>query len=137
MSQAVDPQLEQTPQTAVASETARSRAAGPTYIPSADIRETEDAFWLWADVPGADESSVDVSFEDGVLRIHARQAADEPTGAEPLRAEYAAGAFARSFRIDAAIDADQISASLANGVLQLRLPKTVQARPRRVPVLAA
>lgn len=109
---------------------------GRTYVPNVDIRETDDALWLWADVPGVDEDSIEVRLEEGDLHIHGRVSLDEYKALSPLYTEYNVGNFARSFRVGEGIDSEHISARLANGVLQLELPKVQRARPRQVPVMA-
>jgi HSP20 family molecular chaperone IbpA len=110
---------------------------GRTYVPGVDIRETDDSLWLWVDVPGVDEKSIDVRLEDGKLHIEGRVAVDDYQRLRPLYTEYNVGDFVRTFRIDNEIDAERISAKLSNGVLQLELPKARRALPRRVQVVAA
>lgn len=110
---------------------------GRTYVPSVDIRETDSSLWLWADVPGVDESSIDVRLEEGELRIEGSVAVDDYQRLRPLYTEYNVGNFVRTFRIDSEIDTERIHARLAGGVLQLELPKARQALPRRIPVAAA
>ncbi len=110
---------------------------GRTYVPSVDIRETEEALWLWADVPGVTEDSIDIRLEEGRLHIEGRVAIDEYQRLHPLYTEYNVGDFVRTFRITNEIDTERISARLANGVLQLELPKAQRALPRRVQVQAA
>ena len=72
----------------------------------------------FADVPGATEDTVSVELDRGELRIEA-------------------GRFRRGFVVPDGIDADHVKAELKNGVLQLRLPKSADVRPRRVSVRAA
>ena len=110
---------------------------GRTYLPNVDIRETEDAIWLWADVPGVDEKSLEVRLEEGKLHIEGRVAPQEYESLVPLYTEYNVGNFVRNFRIGDQIDGEGISAKLAHGVLQLKLPKASHTRPRRIPVAAA
>jgi len=110
---------------------------GRTYVPSVDIHETEESLWLWADVPGVDEKSIDVRLEDGKLHIEGRVAVDAYQTLRPLYTEYNVGDFVRTFRLDNEIDTERISAKLANGVLQLELPKVRRALPRRVEVSAS
>ena len=43
--------------------------AGRTYVPQVDIYETQEGLWLWADMPGVDESSINVHLDNGVLTI--------------------------------------------------------------------
>ena len=107
---------------------------GRSFVPNVDIRETEEALRVWADVPGVDEDSLEVRLEDGTLTIQGRVALEDYAKLEPLYTEYNVGNFERSFRINGAIDSDQITARLADGVLQLELPKAERARRRQIPI---
>ena len=107
---------------------------GRTYLPNVEIRETEDALWLWADMPGVDQSSIDIHLEDGVLSIEGQVQTDEYTDLTPAYSEYNVGNFRRSFRLSTAIDTQRIEAKMKNGVLELRLPKSEEARPQRIPI---
>ena len=114
-----------------------STRPGPVYRPDADILERADEYVVRVDVPGADESSVGVRFDQGVLSIEARPSAARDPGWLLLHAEYEPSAYAREFRLGAGIDVDAIRASLANGVLELRLPKTERRRSRTIAVAAS
>jgi HSP20 family molecular chaperone IbpA len=107
---------------------------GRTFVPNVDIRETADALWLWADVPGVDEKSIDVRLENGRLSLEGRVSAADYENLSPVYTEYNVGDFVRSFRISDAIDAERVRAKVTDGVLELELPKAASARPRRIPV---
>ena len=109
---------------------------GRTYLPNVEIRDTEDALWLWADMPGVDESSVDIHLENGVLWIEGEVQTDEYTDLTPAYTEYNVGNFRRSFRLSTAIDAQHIEAKMNGGVLELHIPKAEEARPHRIPISA-
>jgi len=107
---------------------------GRTYLPNVEIRETEDELWLWADMPGVDQSSVDVHLENGVLSIEGQVQTDEYADLTPAYTEYNVGNFRRSFRLSTAIDTQRIEAKMKSGVMELRLPKSEEARPQRIPI---
>jgi HSP20 family molecular chaperone IbpA len=107
---------------------------GRTFVPNVDIRETADALFVWADMPGVDESSIDVRLENGRLSIEGRVSAADYAELAPVYTEYNVGNFVRSFRIGDAIDTDRVRAKMTDGVLELELPKAASARPRRIPV---
>jgi HSP20 family protein len=109
---------------------------GPVYRPEADILEKTDEYLVLVDVPGADESSVEVRFEKDLLSIAAKPAVLPEQNWVPRHLEYQPGAYAREFRIADGIDVDGIRASLKNGVLELHLPKTSRRRPRTIQVAA-
>jgi HSP20 family molecular chaperone IbpA len=108
--------------------------AGRTYAPNVEIRETEDAIWLWADLPGVDEESVDVNVDGGMLSVRADVKADDYADLTPVYTEYNVGRFERRFRLSTEVDPDHIEARLRDGVLELQLPKAEEARPRRIPI---
>lgn len=113
---------------------AEATLPGRTYTPSVDISESEESLWLWADVPGVDENSIDVQLENNQLTIEGRVSLDEYPDLTPVYTEYQVGNFVRSFRVSESIDMDRIKAIVRNGVLELELPKAEQARPRRIAV---
>lgn len=107
---------------------------GPIFRPDADILERSDAFVIYADLPGADEKTVQVRLEGGQLQLDAELATRPDPGWSPLHAEYRLGAYHREFLISEEIDADGVSASMRDGVLQLVLPKSVATRRRTIEV---
>jgi HSP20 family protein len=109
---------------------------GRTYVPEVDIREDDQALWLWADMPGVTPDQVEVELHDDVLRLEGRVAAQDYDGLTPIYTEYNVGNYLRRFTLSNAqyFDRDQISARLENGVLSVKLPKAEQAKPRRIPV---
>jgi HSP20 family molecular chaperone IbpA len=110
---------------------------GRTFVPSVDIVETPEALWLWADVPGVDENSIEVRLENGRLSIEGRVAPGDYADLAPVYTEYNVGDFVRSFRISDAIDGERVRAKVTDGVLELELPKAESARPRRIPISGA
>lgn len=110
---------------------------GPAFRPDVDILEREDAFVIHADLPGADEGSVDIRLEKGVLTLDADLVLEGGSEANPLHLEYRTGGYHRQFRISEKIDASKVNAKMKDGVLELVLPKTEQHQPRRVEVRAA
>jgi HSP20 family protein len=109
---------------------------GRTYVPEVDIREDDQALWLWADMPGVTQDQVEVELHDDVLRLEGRVATQDYDGLTPIYTEYNVGNYLRRFTLSNAqhFDRDQISARLDNGVLSVKLPKAEQAKPRRIPV---
>lgn len=109
---------------------------GPVFRPDVDIVEQKDAFVVTADLPGVDDRHVEVHLENGLLTIGGSLAAEPDASWTPLYAEYRFGGFHREFRLSEAIDADGIEARMTDGVLELRLPKRSQHRPRQISVRA-
>lgn len=106
------------------------------YMPRADIYEVKDAIMVLADIPGADEKSVDISLEKNVLTIHAAANIEEPEKYSECYMEYGVGDYERSFVLPDEIDREKIEAKVKNGVLHLRLPKAAAAQARKITVKA-
>lgn len=108
----------------------------PLFSPPVDIMETADKLILWADVPGVDEKSLDITLENGVLTIRGNSSVTMPERYRQLDGEYDAGDYERVFSISSEIDQEKIEAKVNNGVLCLHLPKAEIARPRKIEVQA-
>lgn len=114
-------------------ETERTRNR-KVYVPKADIIETGDSMVLYADIPGADEKSVDVTIEKNTLTISAAVTPPEVEGRSMFYAEYDIGDYERAFTISDEVDRDRIDAVVKNGVLKLTLHKVPQAEARKITV---
>jgi len=110
---------------------------GPVFRPDVDILEKPDGFLVYADVPGANDRSVSVRIDRGELTLDAQLVNEPGQGWSPIHAEYRLGSYHRKFRISDDIDPDGVSAKVANGVLELRLPKSKERQPRTIPVHGA
>jgi len=108
--------------------------SGTCYRPNVDILERAEELVVLADMPGASADDVDVNFEDGNLSIYAKVKARQAAETEYLVHEYGVGDYYRTFRVSEAIDASQIAAEFADGVLTLHLPKAEAAKPRKIAV---
>lgn len=106
----------------------------PQYVPDVDIYETDENLVLIADLPGVPEDSLDVRLEKNLLTIDGRAKAFDTGGRRLAHAEFEPGDYHRSFTLSQEIDQENIDATLRNGVLTLRLPKSAAARVRRIPV---
>lgn len=109
-------------------------AAGRYYMPYTDIYEKDDALIVVTEMPGVDKAGVDVRVEDGVLHVEGRIDFEKYAGLSPVYTEYNIGHFSRRFSLSSKIDQDKISASLADGVLRIELPKAAEAQPRRIAI---
>ena len=107
---------------------------GRFFVPSTDAYETEDGLTLVMEMPGVAPDGLDVSLEDGVLRVEGRLDFSKYQGLAPVYTEYNVGHYARSFSLSDKVDQDNIGAKLEDGVLTLTLPKAPTARPRRIAV---
>ena len=105
------------------------------WVPAMDLVETEDAFVLRADLPGMKQEDVKIEVEDQVLTISGERAAEHEAQQEGFyRLERAFGSFSRSLTLPKGVDAEAVGASFTNGVLEVRIPKPEQAKPRRIQI---
>ena len=107
---------------------------GRFYVPATDVYETEEALTVVMEVPGVDREGVAVELKDDVLRVEGRIDFSKYGGLEPVYTEYNVGHWTRSFALSDKVDRERIDARLEDGVLTLTLPKTAEARPRRIAI---
>jgi len=97
--------------------------------PAVDIVDKGNAYEITAELPGMDESNIDVKFADGTLTIKGEKRDEkEEKKKEYCLSERRYGSFQRSFGVPDGVDADKIEANFKNGVLTVTLPKTPQAQ---------
>jgi HSP20 family molecular chaperone IbpA len=101
-----------------------------------DILDTPGEVVLFADLPGIDESQLDVTLDKNVLTIRGHVDPGSMEGYTPARMEYGVGDYERVFTLSDDVDRDGIEATVKDGVLQLKLPKTAQSARRKIEVVA-
>lgn len=105
------------------------------WAPRVDIKEEEQRFVIFADVPGVDPASIEVSMEKGILTIKGeRTVENQEQNGRFTRVERAHGSFHRRFALPDSADADGISASGKHGVLEIVIPKKAEKAPRRITI---
>jgi HSP20 family molecular chaperone IbpA len=104
------------------------------FLPPTDIFESEDALTIVMEMPGVDREDIAVNVENGVLNVEGRLDFSKYEGMQPVYTEYNVGHYRRSFSLSSKIDQDRISAQIQDGVLTLLLPKSEEAKPRRISV---
>jgi HSP20 family protein len=105
------------------------------WIPAMDLLETGEHFVLRADLPGLSEDDVNIELEDNTLTVSGERKAEHTERQEGFyRVERAFGAFSRSLTLPRGVNSDEISAQFANGVLEIRIPKPEESKPRRISI---
>lgn len=102
--------------------------------PAVDLLEDEHAYTLQVEMPGVDQSTVSVSLERQALTITGSADFTGPEGAQIVAGLAGLRNYERQFQISDDIDRDQIDATVKNGVLTLRLPKSNRAQKISLPV---
>jgi HSP20 family protein len=108
----------------------------PVGMPRTDVRETDEAVILITDMPGADESSLELTLQEDLLVLRGRPLPSRSAGWKLEWAEYALPDYERSFRLLTEIDRDAIQATIRNGTLRVVLPKK-QPRTSKIEVRSA
>jgi HSP20 family protein len=105
------------------------------WVPPVDLVEAEDHFVLKADLPGLSEGDVNIEVQDGTLTISGeRKAEHEQREKGWYRIERSFGRFSRSLSLPDGVDPDRIQASFSHGVLEVRIPKPEERKPRRIEI---
>jgi HSP20 family protein len=116
----------------------RREAENMGWSPAIDVVDRKDELLLRADLPGLTEKDIDITVQDGVLSVQGQRKEEKETKEEDYYcSERWSGSFYRSLTLPTGINADKISASFKNGVLEVHLPKTKQAEGKKVEVKAA
>jgi HSP20 family protein len=115
-------------------EQAEQTRSEPTFAPATDIYETNEGLVLVVDVQGVDKDGVNITLEKRVLTVTGTSGHHGPGDFNLVHSEYRNGVFERSFTISEAVDGERISATMAEGVLKLLLPKAQAAVARRITV---
>ena len=108
------------------------------WVPAVDILEEKERYVLRAEVPGVNPEDIDVNMENGVLSMSVerhKQSSEEADGMR--RIERVSGKFYRRFNLPDTADAEEISASSANGILEVVILKQPEVRARRITVKSA
>ena len=109
--------------------------ANAQWMPRVDIKEEAARFVILADLPGVDPQEIEIRMDKGILTIQGARKVDETVDGEHFsRVERRHGAFARNFALPDSADADGISATGRNGVLEVVIPKKPESAPRRIQV---
>jgi HSP20 family protein len=105
------------------------------WQPAVDIREEENCYLITADVPGVNSKDIDVALEDGVLSIKGeRNTETEVSEAGYRRRERTHGTFMRQFTLPDTVDANSISATARDGVLEVTIPKQEKPAAKKIAV---
>jgi HSP20 family protein len=105
------------------------------WVPAMDLVETDDHFVLRADLPGLTENDVSIELEDNVLTISGERRSEHEERKEGYyRVERASGTFSRALTLPEGVDPQGVEASFENGVLEVRVPKPEERKPRKVAI---
>lgn len=105
------------------------------WTPAMDISEAEREYVLRADLPGLIEKDVNIEIEDSTLTVSGeRRFEHEDQQRGYRRIERSFGPFRRSLTLPEGVEAEAVTASFEHGVLEIRIPKPEQTKPRKVEI---
>jgi HSP20 family protein len=112
----------------------RSRGQQSKY-PAVDVLESKDAYLVRAELPGMKKEDIKVEVQDGTLTISGESKSETPAeGVEYRHVERVATKFWRSFSLPEIAKQDGIEAAYKDGILEIRVPKAEEAKPRQIEI---
>lgn len=105
------------------------------WSPAVDILETENELIFKVDAAGVNLKDIDIQLENGTLTLKGERKFEKDDKVKGYhRIERSYGAFARSFTLPDTVNAENVHADYAQGVLTVTLPKQERAKPRAIKV---
>jgi len=108
---------------------------GHAWSPAMELVEKASEYLVKAELPGVKKDDVDISVSDNVLTIKGER--QETAGVKDEEIQYCEityGSFSRSFTLPSQVDADRITATYENGILEVTLPKAMAVLPKKIEV---
>ena len=105
------------------------------FTPRVNIREDEDHVWLTFELPGMNKEDIKVSLQNNVLTVSgSREEKTEEKDKNYVRTEISTGRFRRSFNLPQQVNVESINAEYKNGMLEVRLDKREETKPKQIDV---
>lgn len=106
-----------------------------TWLPAVDVWETEGELMLSFDLPGIPEQDIAIELNDNVLTVSGQRSRETEQSTERYyRFERRFGSFSRSVTLPPGVQEDAVSANYDNGVLEIRVPKPEEPKPKRIQI---
>jgi len=105
-----------------------------TTLPSVNIKEDLDAFYVDVAAPGFDKSDFKIELNNDLLTISSEKQSNEEVKEEEriTKQEYSYQSFTRSFTLPELVEDEKISAKYENGILSIAIPKKEEAKPKPI-----
>ncbi|MCS6858856.1 MAG: Hsp20/alpha crystallin family protein [Abditibacteriales bacterium] len=111
---------------------------GRTWAPALDFSETKDDYIVRLEAPGVKQGDIEVTLQNNVLTIQGKRERSEEHKDETVhRVERVYGSFSRSLTIPSGVKVDDISATYKDGILEIRLPKSEESKPKKIELKSA
>lgn len=102
------------------------------WVPAADVYELPDSYLISLDLPGIKQEDIRIGIEGNELTLSGERKYQEPADGKAHKVERTYGSFQRTFQLPVNVNREGIKASLKDGVLNLRLPKKEEVKPRTI-----
>lgn len=110
------------------------RAFDSEFLAPCDIYEEKDKLVVSMDLPGLRKEDVSVTLQEGILTVKGERKLHAPKDATYYTQERVSGTFTRTIELPVSVDAGKIDAHFRDGVLEIVLPKTEEAKPKQIEV---
>ena len=108
---------------------------GGTWSPAVDLYEAQDSLVLKAELPGVEQSEIELRVDDNRISLRGERRLKETVNQEHFhRMERAFGPFSRSFNLPTPVDADHVKAEFKNGILMVVMPKRIDKTGKPIPI---
>ena len=110
-------------------------SAGGLWAPPVDILESKDSYLIRAEIPGMKKEDFSLELKEGTLTLSGERKFEEPAeGVAYHRNERLTGKFARSFYLPQTVQSEGIKATYRDGVLEVHVPKSDEAKPKQIEI---
>jgi HSP20 family protein len=115
--------------------TPRAQLDSAKWYPAVDVLESKDSYLIRAELPGMKREDIHLEVKDGTLTLSGERKSEKPAdGVEYRHVERINAKFWRSFSLPEIVKTDGIEASYKDGVLDVRIPKLEEAKPRQIKI---
>jgi len=105
------------------------------WMPAVNIRETDTAFLVEAELPGLTKKDIEITLENNLLKLSGERRFEKDTNEENYhRVERQYGQFLRTFSLPSQVDSNAVKATFKDGVLTIEVPKAEEAKPRKIAI---
>ncbi len=105
------------------------------WYPAVDVLESKDSYLIRAELPGMKREDIKVEVKDGTLVLSGERKFEKPAdGVEYRHVERVTAKFWRSFSLPETVKQDGIEATYKDGILEIRVPKAEEAKPRQIEI---
>jgi HSP20 family protein len=110
-------------------------ASNRSWSPAVDIRETDDSYLVYAELPGLTKEDIEITLEENILKLSGERRFEKDVEEEQYhRIERTYGTFTRAFSLPSRVDAGNVKAAFQDGVLTITVPKMEEAKPRKIDI---